>query len=138
MRYGIEDEIPEDIDPLYAEFYIIIRSAQIKQKKSIMNLIVNGNTQDFQRYKWIMERKFPDFNMVQINRKAEAVAKQLEQELEEEKEQQKAKEKAAQPPNRFQDWIDGKYIQLEAEYQASKGREAKYIGDDYGDDFDGR
>lgn len=59
--YSGDEELPDDIDPIYEEFYAIIRRATLTMKRNLMRNMMEADKTDWMRYKWVMERKFPDF-----------------------------------------------------------------------------
>jgi hypothetical protein len=61
--FGGEEELPEDIDPMYEQFYSIIRRATLTMKRNLMKNMMEADKNDWMRYKWVMERKFVDFRI---------------------------------------------------------------------------
>lgn len=61
LEYMDNEALPEDIDPMYAQFYSIIRRATIMMKRNLMRNLMAAEKTDWMRYKWLMERKFTEF-----------------------------------------------------------------------------
>ena len=52
----------ETEEPHYAKFLHLIKKALFKEKKRLLELLAKDDKQ-WQRYAWILERKFDDWNI---------------------------------------------------------------------------
>jgi regulation of enolase protein 1 (concanavalin A-like superfamily) len=62
--------VPEENQKLYNKLGDIIKKALASQKKNLFKKMQDGEEKAWQRYAWIIERKFSDWNMVKRNEHA--------------------------------------------------------------------
>jgi hypothetical protein len=72
-------ERDEYYPPIYRELYRVFTHALIKQRNNIMNCLLD-DAKGWQRYKWIMERKFRDWSLKGDEREEELERTVIEQE----------------------------------------------------------
>ena len=70
LLYGeMEVEHQADFDPIYRDLYNRILHSQADQKLTLYKMMKNAEGSEWHRLKWIMERKFPDFNLRAVSQK---------------------------------------------------------------------
>ena len=56
-------EKQQQFDPVFRELYHTISLNQIKQKENLYKALLEAEGSEWHKYKWILERKFADFNL---------------------------------------------------------------------------